>query len=81
MPDTKECILYPTPQNWLEQAQQKENASMLLIYHANCKKTAFIALNLLVCYTELGDLPYKLSRLAHKELCYFEQLGSIIKKR
>lgn len=59
----------------------KENASMLLIYHANCKKTAFIALNLLVCYTELGDLTYKLSRLSHKELCYFEQLASIIKKR
>lgn len=82
LPEIEEFLLCPTPQSWLEQAQQKENEAILLIDHANCeKKAAFTALNLLVRYTEFEDLQHKLSRLAREELRHFEQVAAIMKKR
>lgn len=82
LPEIERFLLCSTPESWIEQAKLKENEPILLIDHANCeKKAAFTALNLIVRYTELEDLQYKLSRLAREELRHFEQVAAIMKKR
>lgn len=82
LPEIETFLLCPTPEGWIEQAKLKENESILLIDHANCeKKAAFTALNLIVRYTELEDLQYKLSRLAREELRHFEKVAAIMKRR
>jgi len=80
LPEIETFLLCPTPQSWLELAQQEQE--VLLIDHANCeKKAASTALSLLFRYVEKTDLQYKLSRLAREELRHFEQVLSLMQKR
>ncbi len=72
----------PTPTQWIEQAIQPKNLSILLIDHANCeKKAASTALNLMYRYTDNFVLLNKMSRLAREELRHFEQVVKIMQQR
>lgn len=70
----------PTPDAWLDQAEQHQD--LLLIDHAHCeKKAAATAVNLLYRYMERTELLDSMSRLAREELRHFEQVLAIMKKR
>ena len=70
----------PTPEAWLQRAQQEQ--SILLIDHANCeKKAAATAMNLLYRYIDKPELLRLLSQLAREELLHFEQVLEIMQKR
>jgi tRNA-(ms[2]io[6]A)-hydroxylase len=70
----------PTPQAWLERAEQE--LEILLIDHAHCeKKAAGTALNLMFRYATFAPLQHQLSRLAREELRHFEQVLGLIQER
>jgi len=79
-PEIEAFLLCPTPDAWLERAQQEQE--ILLIDHANCeKKAASTALALLFRHVEKTDLQYRMSRLAREELRHFEQVLGLMQKR
>ena len=69
----------PTPQQWLEAAEQRIPA--LLLDHANCElKAASTAMGFLYRYPDRTRLAQRMSRLAREELRHFEQVRSIMEE-
>ena len=76
-PAIAEFLDTPTPEAWLDEAEQR--LPEMLLDHANCElKAASTALAFLYRYPDRTILAQRMSRLAREELRHFEQVRSIM---